>query len=357
MKKGILLLGLAALAVLAFFCIRSHVPWIENDIRSRAESALKSENLAFASLHADGRDLRLEGAAPDPGALEKALRVAGGIWGVRRVESRLEIAKAPPAPPAPPSPPAALAPDRWLFAMLRDPAGIKLEGMLPDEKTRDLFLQSAGRHLSGAPLDHRIELNSGAPEAWRKTLDSLLRFMDEFARVTAELTAGGLSISGHMQSEKTRAQFTQDLEGRLPADLARTVTISIPELTQAALTCQQELDAVLATTRILFDVDSVVIQPDSARLLQDLAAAAGSCPKVRIKIAGHTDSSGSEESNLKLSQGRAQAVAGRLAELGVASDRVTTAGYGETRPVADNATADGRALNRRIEFIITEEKP
>jgi outer membrane protein OmpA-like peptidoglycan-associated protein len=126
-------------------------------------------------------------------------------------------------------------------------------------------------------------------------------------------------------------------------------------MTTTAVSCQQELDALLAKTTIRFESESTAVSAESLDLLRQLVAVTRNCPKVRFKIAGHTDASGSEEFNLKLSQGRAQAVTERLTELGVEPGRITTIGYGESRPVADNATEAGRALNRRIEFIITED--
>lgn len=76
------------------------------------------------------------------------------------------------------------------------------------------------------------------------------------------------------------------------------------------------------------------------------------CPGARITIAGHTDDRGRPEVNLLLSQQRAEAVAARLIAAGVADARITAVGYGADRPVADNATAEGRAQNRRIEFVV-----
>jgi outer membrane protein OmpA-like peptidoglycan-associated protein len=75
-------------------------------------------------------------------------------------------------------------------------------------------------------------------------------------------------------------------------------------------------------------------------------------PESKMVVEGHTDSQGSMDSNQELSQRRAQAVRDYLVSRGIASDRVTAAGFGSTRSVADNATPDGRANNRRIEIVV-----
>jgi outer membrane protein OmpA-like peptidoglycan-associated protein len=75
---------------------------------------------------------------------------------------------------------------------------------------------------------------------------------------------------------------------------------------------------------------------------------------LKIEIRGHTDNVGSEESNHTLSHKRAQAVLEELAKNGVSRDRMTAMGFGETQPIADNATKEGRAKNRRVVFDVRE---
>ncbi|MDX1390299.1 MAG: OmpA family protein, partial [Acidobacteriota bacterium] len=73
-------------------------------------------------------------------------------------------------------------------------------------------------------------------------------------------------------------------------------------------------------------------------------------PEIRVRVGGHTDSTGSRDFNLTLSQSRAEAVAAYLVTRGVASTRLEAVGYGPDRPVGDNATEAGRAMNRRVEL-------
>ncbi len=103
---------------------------------------------------------------------------------------------------------------------------------------------------------------------------------------------------------------------------------------------------------ILFDIDRAELQPAARENLRQLATILRKYPDTNILIEGHTDSTGSEEHNLVLSRARAQAVANFLAQLGVDATRFTIMGYGESQPVADNATVEGRRLNRRVDIAV-----
>ena len=78
-------------------------------------------------------------------------------------------------------------------------------------------------------------------------------------------------------------------------------------------------------------------------------------PKLGVELGGHTDDTGSNEINAKLSQDRADAVREYLIGKGIEPDRIASKGYGETKPVATNDTDAGRQQNRRVEFVITKK--
>ncbi len=107
-----------------------------------------------------------------------------------------------------------------------------------------------------------------------------------------------------------------------------------------------------ATTGIYFNSGSATIRPESYGVLKEIAAVLKENPAVRVNIVGHTDNDGSADLNLRLSRDRAGSVKEALQkEFGVEASRLESDGKGATEPVGDNATSEGKAANRRVEFI------
>jgi outer membrane protein OmpA-like peptidoglycan-associated protein len=104
---------------------------------------------------------------------------------------------------------------------------------------------------------------------------------------------------------------------------------------------------------IYFNTAKATIKPESRPALEDASKILKDNPDIRVEIQGHTDSQGSDAYNLTLSDQRAYSVVNYLIQnFGIDAKRLVAKGYGEARPVADNGTAEGRALNRRVEFVI-----
>jgi adhesin HecA-like repeat protein len=102
---------------------------------------------------------------------------------------------------------------------------------------------------------------------------------------------------------------------------------------------------------ILFDTGKTDIKPESAALLDEVAGMLKANAGLKLRIDGHTDNAGAKSGNLQLSRGRAGAVKAALINRGIAATRLTSEGFGDTKPVADNANDAGRALNRRVELV------
>jgi outer membrane protein OmpA-like peptidoglycan-associated protein len=117
-----------------------------------------------------------------------------------------------------------------------------------------------------------------------------------------------------------------------------------------------EESALKITEKILFASNKSTIDKRSFGLLDDIAKVLAKYPGVKkIQVEGHTDSDGKDDANLKLSQDRVDAVVKYLVGKGVAAERLVAKGFGETKPVGDNATKEGKEANRRVEFQILEQ--
>lgn len=103
---------------------------------------------------------------------------------------------------------------------------------------------------------------------------------------------------------------------------------------------------------VMFDVDSSALKAGAYDEINRVAKVLQQYPQTSLTISGHTDSTGSEQYNLQLSEQRANAVKNALAGQGVSGARMNTIGYGEANPIADNSTEHGRQLNRRVEIRI-----
>ncbi|WP_295794787.1 OmpA family protein [Mucilaginibacter sp.] len=110
-------------------------------------------------------------------------------------------------------------------------------------------------------------------------------------------------------------------------------------------------DAKLITHGINFDVDKATIKPESIGTLNMIVGILKDNPDLKFEVDGHTDNTGGAAHNATLSQQRADAVKTQLVSLGVDGSRLTTKGFGDTKPISDNLTLEGKANNRRVEFV------
>lgn len=107
-----------------------------------------------------------------------------------------------------------------------------------------------------------------------------------------------------------------------------------------------------STTGILFDFQSAVIKPESYGVVKEIAGVLKENGSIKVKVIGHTSSDGDDKANMELSQKRAAAVKDLLVkEFGIDEARLETEGKGETQPIADNKTKEGKTANRRVEFV------
>jgi len=165
-----------------------------------------------------------------------------------------------------------------------------------------------------------------------------------------------------LETESLIAEIEDDLTAILEEDFINTLTQQSRQISGYSADaldhlrgrghnrCLADVNARLERENILFDTDKAIIKPESQRLLDELAVILGSCAGSAFEIAGHTDSDASDAYNLDLSQRRVEAVLRALTARGVDTTNYIAQGYGESQPIASNATEAGKAKNRRVEF-------
>jgi outer membrane protein OmpA-like peptidoglycan-associated protein len=166
-----------------------------------------------------------------------------------------------------------------------------------------------------------------------------------------------------LQLQETEKEVRKDLEYRMQAAeranreaQARYDQIQAMFSEAEANVYRQGHNVLLETHAFYFPVGVSEVQSDNFDLLHKIVKAIKVFPSPQVVVRGHTDATGSDQNNLKLSQQRAEKVAAFLSKLGdIQAKSIKAMGYGESRPVASNETEAGRALNRRIEVLIVNE--
>ncbi|MBM1220647.1 OmpA family protein [Ponticoccus sp. SC6-64] len=165
-----------------------------------------------------------------------------------------------------------------------------------------------------------------------------------------------------LESDTLISEIEVDLRAILNEDLVNTLAMQSRQISgysadalnrlrnRSADACLDQVNAHLSENDIRFDVGQAIITPQTQVVINELATILMACPGVDFEIAGHTDSDASESYNNDLSQRRVDAVLGALADRGVDTAGFIARGYGESQPIASNATETGKAQNRRVEF-------
>jgi outer membrane protein OmpA-like peptidoglycan-associated protein len=176
----------------------------------------------------------------------------------------------------------------------------------------------------------------------------------ELARTKEQLQATGQQLQATgAQLAATNQQLVAEKAAREAAE--KRARDAMDKLAvAAALAVKEESRGTVITLpgNVLFTTGQATLLPAAQEKLNQVADALKNQEDHKIVVEGHTDSQGSEASNMDLSQRRAQSVRDYIVSRGVTSDKVSAVGIGQNRPVADNRTVEGRAQNRRVEIIV-----
>ena len=248
------------------------------------------------------------------------------------------------------------------FTATRSPEGyVQLRGRLPDDRVSAAVLAYANALFGRRNTYLATRTDPDLPEGWPLRVLAGLEALSRLPNGSLTVEPDHLILRGNSGSEDATSDLSrllaQQLGDAASFEIDVTYMASLDPIT-GELTDQQCLDrvnTVLDRRRITFDPGSVEINEAAGEVLDDLAEILRDCSHVEMQIGGHTDTQGREELNLNISQARADAVLNGLLARRVLTSNLSAQGYGETRPVADNDTAEGREANRRIEFMLLTE--
>jgi len=234
----------------------------------------------------------------------------------------------------------------------RAPNGmIRLEGEAPDDASRVRLIETAQQLYAGQSITDEMKIVGAQPEPWLSATRVALEQLGRLKRGDVALSGKEVMIEGAAESDGIARDIRSVLSTDMPPGYTVRDSITVMSVDEkAADSCQSLMREKSAKGTINFERAKADLTPDSAQTLRDLAEIANECPNFSIEIEGHTDAEGTDERNQRLSDRRARAVADFLVRNGVSARRLSTVAYGATRPIADNATDEGRAKNRRIEF-------
>ena len=282
---------------------------------------------------------------------------------VEETEPAVEPVAAPEAEPAVTGPQAEQAPAavdaNYAFSAKRSAdAEVVLSGQLPSDPALR-YLQA----ISGGDIA-AVSLAEGAPETFLPSAETGMRALLYLLEGQLDFAQGKWSLSGIAADEGARNAVLSALDADPgKADWSTTIDLPPPPPPPEPVApkpadiaaCSAPVAEFSARNSILFQSGAALIAAESEAALDELALDLAACPDAVVHIEGHTDADGDEGLNMALSVARAEAVVDALVSRGVTPARLYAVGYGETAPIADNETAQGKRLNRRIVVTVQPE--
>ncbi len=244
----------------------------------------------------------------------------------------------------------------YIFQANKDPvaATVTLTGYVPDEAVHKIIATAASRKFFREKIVDNLKTSVGAPGSFSGSVVAALGALSRLSTGTLVVTDREVKLSGDVLYEGAAADIRAGLGKDFPKawQYKPEVTVKPAAGPVDGTVCQQLFTELLSKGKIRFEAKRATLDPDSTSILDHLIETALRCPNAKVEVAGHTDADGEDSFNQALSEKRAQAVIDYLVKAGLAADRFTAIGYGATQPVAGNDTDNGKAQNRRIEFLV-----
>ena len=250
------------------------------------------------------------------------------------------------------------------FSATRSPEGlVQLRGRLGDDAMRNMVDSFARAAFGTEEVHMATRIAPDLPSDWPVRVLAGLEALSQLHNGVLTVTPDAVELSGISHDESARATVAGLLADKLgdAQDYTLAITYQAPPEPADALpdpeTCEARIVEIQTGNKIAFEPGSATVAADSRETVNRIADILRDCGPIRMEIQGHTDSQGREEMNQQLSQARAQSILNELRGRRVPTSSYSAVGYGETQPIADNDTEEGREENRRIEFRLIRPEP
>jgi len=227
---------------------------------------------------------------------------------------------------------------------------VLLVGVLPDEDTVAAVGGIAADVYGEENVTNLLEVGPKVESPpWLEELPGVVAAMSDLESWSFDITSSGAVLSARGPDDESLELVVATVE-----DLAASALTVAADIQRSASSVADQLTGILAGSAT-FDSGSTRLTAEATELLDAAVVVLLANPATLLTVEGHTDDLGDETTNLTLSQARADAVVEYLVAGGVAADRLIAIGFGESTPIADNATEEGRTANRRIVFVVRED--
>lgn len=250
------------------------------------------------------------------------------------------------------------------FTATLSPEGlVQLRGRLSDAALRDLADSYAKARFGSASVYTAARVVEGLPADWPVRVLSGLEALSKLENGVLRVTPDSVAVQGITYNDAANAAIASLLSDKLGGAERFEIDVVYREppppsdIPPTPEECEAGLAQIMTEGRITFEPGSATITASSLDTMNAIADLLDACGDIRIEIQGHTDSQGREIMNEQLSQARAQSVLNELRARRILTTNFTAKGYGETQPIADNGTEEGREANRRIEFRLIRPEP
>lgn len=223
---------------------------------------------------------------------------------------------------------------------------ILVDGVVPNESTKQAILAKMRAVYGEDQVIDKIQVRAvSAPNGWSDSVTKVIT--PDLKKVTqGKLTVRGtqVDLTGKVLNQDEIQPTTALFQALIQQPYRFNSQLSVNQAEQAVI------DNALKNRIIEFESGSAVLLPAGTQILDEMVVALNRVQGKNVKIIGHTDSQGNPTANKTLSEQRAEAVKQYLISKNIVATRLSTAGFGADKPVANNATPEGRKKNRRIEF-------